>query len=178
MNGQLSHTEAQRFLAAIVATETDRIRAERYAEPLDQTPAEWLGRAMSERVREAAAEIVSARGTAAMLLPEDEHRLTEAGLGPTEIAQVPSALRELVGWVADPTAKDEVVQLSEIALGRAPRDARETRTLQCLRLSGQAVALDRMDRIKATGPLVRRCCTKRLMDGPPLSLFEVSRRVV
>jgi hypothetical protein len=42
MNGHLSHTEAQRFLAAIVTAEISRIHAERYAEPLDQSPTDWI----------------------------------------------------------------------------------------------------------------------------------------
>ncbi|MCK0167275.1 site-specific integrase [Jannaschia sp. S6380] len=154
MNGQLSRIEAQRFLSANVATETARLRAERYAEPLDMGPDEWLGRAMSERVRKAAAEIVSARGTAAVLLSEDEERLAGQGLGPAEIAEVPKAIAELVDWINDPAAADEVAQFGERMLGRRSRDARETRTLQCLHLSGQAKALGQMDRIKATEPLV------------------------
>ena len=154
MNGQLSHIEAQRFLSAIVDAETARLRAERYAEPLDMGPDEWLGRAMSERVRKAAAEIVSARGTAAVLLSEDEERLAGQGLGPAEIAEVPTAIAELVGWIGDPGAADEVAQIGERTLGRRPQDPRETRTLQCLHLSAQAKALGQMDRIKATEPLV------------------------
>ena len=154
MNGQLSHIEAQRFLSAIVAAETARLRAERYDEPLDMGPDEWLGRAMSERVRKAAAEIVSARGTAAVLLTEDEERLAGQGLGAAEIAEVPKAIAELVGWIVDPGSADEVALFGERTLGRRPQDARETRILQCLHLSGQARALGQMDRIKATEPLV------------------------
>jgi integrase len=154
MHGQLSHIEAQRFLSAIVAAETARIRAERHAEPIDQTPGDWLARASSERVRKAAAEIVSARGTAAILLPEDERRLAAEGLGSAEIAQVPAALTRLVDWLVDPNSQDDVARTALTALGRAPRDGRETRMFQYLHLSAQARALGRMDRIKATGPLI------------------------
>ena len=154
MHGQLSHIEAQRFLSAIVAAEIAQIRAERHVEPIDLTPGDWLARASSERVRKAAAEIVSARGTAAILLPEDERRLAEEGLGPAEIAQVPAALTRFVDWITDPNSQDDVARTALSTLGRAPRDERETRVFQYLHLSAQACALGRMDRIKATGPLI------------------------
>ena len=140
MNGQLSHIEAQRFLSAIVAAETARLRAERYAEPLDMGPDEWLGRAMSARVRKAAAEIVAARGTAAVVLAEDEARLAEERLGPEEIAQVKVELGPMKEWLKGEDAAAATEVTAETILGRAPADARETRLLQQLTLSAQARA--------------------------------------
>ncbi|WP_316014365.1 hypothetical protein [Roseobacter sp. HKCCA0434] len=78
-NGRLSHTEAQRFLSAIVAEEIARLEAERYEKPLDRSASEWLDRVSTERARRAAAEIASARGTAAALLADDEARLRAEG---------------------------------------------------------------------------------------------------
>ncbi|WP_144430661.1 site-specific integrase [Jannaschia donghaensis] len=154
MNGHLSHTEAQRFLAAIVTAEISRIRAERYAEPLDQSPSDWIARASSERVRRAAMEIVSARGTAAILLAHDERRLWEEGYDPEEIAAVGQELGRLVDWIACPKQRAEVERATLQTIGRHPSDDRETRLLQCLHLSGQAEALSTMDRVRATGPMI------------------------
>ena len=155
MNGHLSHTKARRFLAAIVTAEISRIQSERYAEPLDQSPSDWIARASSERVRRAAMEIASARGTAAILLSQDETRLGEEGYDPDEIAAVGQELGRLVDWIACPNQRAEVQNSALKTIGRPPSDDLETRLLQCLHLSGQAEALSAMDRIRATGPLIR-----------------------
>jgi hypothetical protein len=149
MNGRLSHTEAQRFLSAIVAEEIVRLEAERYEEPLDQSAAEWLDRVSTERARRAAAEIVSARGTSAILLTEDEARLSTEGFSAAEIAGVSEFLGPMRERLSCRDADDEISRAAEGILGRGPTDARQSRLLRQLNLPAQARALEKMDRVKA-----------------------------
>ncbi len=153
MNGRLSHTEAQRYLAAIVAAEIVRLEALRYEEPLNQGPEEWLERVADERIKRAAFELVAARGTAAILLPEDAERLSLEGLRPEDLGRISTELETLKGWISAPEARETVAQSAARTIGRGPRNAREQQMMQCLHLSGQAEALAMMDRIKATAPM-------------------------
>jgi len=170
MNGRLSHTEAQRYLAAIVAAEIVRLEALRYEEPLDQGPEEWLERVADERIKRAAFELIAARGTAAILLPEDAERLSLEGLRLEDLDRISTEIETLKDWLSGSEAQETVAQSAARTIGRGPQDAREEQMMQRLHLSGQVGALAIMDRIKATMPMHGLTVVPAVQSGDALAI--------
>ena len=152
MNGRLSHTEAQRYLAAIVAGKIVRPDTLRYEEPVNQGPTEWLERAADERIKRAAFELVAARGAATILPPEDAERLPQEGLR---------------GWLSAPETQEALAQSAVRTIGRGPQASPEEQMMQLLHLSEQAGALAIIDRIKAIMPIHGLMVVPAVQSGKP-----------
>ncbi|WP_205793288.1 hypothetical protein [Pontivivens nitratireducens] len=100
---------------------------------LDQCPKEWLERMADERVKRAAFELVAARGTASILLPEDAERLSLEGLRLEDLGRISTEVETLKGWLSASEARETVAQSAGRTLGRGPQDAREEQLMQRVR---------------------------------------------
>lgn len=154
-SGRITTPEAQHFLAAIVASEPQKIEEERYYEPEASSPEEWRERHLDDRCRVAAGQLVAGRGRAAALLKEDHARLMKDGFSTHDMIRISREIESLQTTVSSEEYTAESKRLAFEHLGRSSCEGAHLRTVTALRIAAQVEALKVSDRIEKPLSFVR-----------------------
>ena len=147
-NRRITHAEAQRFLSEMTTLKLDEIEKTRYYEPDAASPEDWQNRYLGEKCRSMAAGLVSARGPAMYLMPEDLTDLEQEGFSKDDINRIREEINILKSEITSPEYRRESGILATSIPGYCEPDDHALRKIGSLRLRAEAEALKLSDRRK------------------------------
>ncbi len=149
---RISTAEAQRFLSAEVASALRQIEEDRFLEPDATSPEQWRARYFNEKCRSVALRIVASRRFGASLLDEDRLELVKEGFTEGHLLKVCQEIDILVKELGADDFELKTRASAATVFLREDLSDHDLRAIGSLRLQARAIALEKTDRRKATGP--------------------------